>query len=53
MAVGIGKHEAERKHHKLFLSEKLWKRDNLEYIDVYGRINFRNELGGRGLDYLS
>jgi hypothetical protein len=42
--LALADHEVEGKHHKLFLSGKLWKRCK------YGRTNFRNELGGRGLD---
>jgi hypothetical protein len=43
------KHETEGKNPKLFLSEIKWKRDNLQYLGVYGRLMFGNEMGGRGL----
>jgi len=44
------KHETEGKYLKLFLYEIMWKRDNLEYLGVYGRLMFKNEMGGSGLD---
>jgi len=46
----FAKHEAEGKNPKLFLSEIMWKRDNLDYLGVYGRLMFENEMGGSGQD---
>jgi hypothetical protein len=46
----FGKHESEGKNPKLFLSKIMCKRDNLEYLGVYGRLMFGNEMGGSGLD---
>ena len=46
----FAKHQTERKNPNLFFLKIMWKRDNLEYLGVYGRSIFENKWETRGLD---